>query len=404
MAANRHETKLAQQAVIQCSCGNRMLALTQHAGKRVKCSACGQVVVVAPQDDDQPQTTEQPDGISRATTIAAWSFVGVFALGSFFFLNVYSRSVDQRALALANEAKAIAERDTQAKQAHLQQLRLTANSNVERLFDEATEALEAGDIATSQRRVEETLATPHADNFVWSVQAKQLREQIQNAIDPARIHEALMGLSDEDFQQLRENGTMPPQLLTNYVALNRRAVELVKADIEGVAKTRDAPRLAKLEKERAELEKQREREKEAFAKLQQREKENAPPINLIQKKVPQKGGTWEAFNRECGQTAYSSNQVRAEALFAKNWQGKTVDWTGTVVAIQQSTFGSYIITCKMPDSGSLVSDVSYKLPEKFREKFRDSVLKLSKGDAIRFQGTIVRQGGVLLDHVVEYDE
>lgn len=270
MATNNDRTELAQQIVVQCSCGKRMLALTQHVGKRVKCSACGHAIVVTPQDEDQPRTTEQPEGTSRAGIIAAWSFVGVFAIGSFVFLNLYSRSLDQAAVVAANEAKAIAERDMQARQDHEQQLRRIANANVETLFGEAIEALEADDITTSQRKVEEALAVRHADA---ALHVKKLDEQIKNTTDPARIHETLMGLSDENFQQLRENGTMPQQLLTNYLALNRRAVELVKADIERVAEIRDAPRLAKLEKERAELEKERQREKEELAKLQEREKQ-----------------------------------------------------------------------------------------------------------------------------------
>lgn len=245
MAGNIEETKLAEQVVVQCSCGKRMLALTRHVGKRVKCSACGHAVVVTPQDEDQPQTTEQSDGTSRAGIIAAWSFVGVFALSSFVLLNLYSRSLDQAAVVAANEAKAIAERDTQARQAHEQQLRRIANANVETLFDEAIEALEADDITTSQRKIEEALAVRHSDA---AFHVRKLSDQIKNTTDPARIHETLMDLSDEGFQQLREVGTMPQQLVTNYLVLNRRAVELVKADIERVAEIRDAPRLAKLEK------------------------------------------------------------------------------------------------------------------------------------------------------------
>lgn len=282
-----------------------------------------------------------------------------------------------------NQIKLSAENEAKLRP---QRIRDDANSKVSVLFDEAIEALEAGDIATSQRKLEEALATPNADNLARSVQAKKLSEQIQNATNPFRIHEALLGLSDDDFQQLRDNGTMPPRMITDYVALNRRAVELVKADIAGVAKTRDAPRLAKLEKERAELRKRLEKEK-----LRQQ----------AIKKVAQKGGTWQAFNAECGLQAITNNEVKSEALFAKNWQEKTVDWNGKVVSVTRRPFGGgYAIMCKMPGSDSLISDVYYSVPA----TMQDWVESLKKGMTVRIQGKIVSQGGAITNHMIDYEE
>ncbi|MEQ1936269.1 MAG: hypothetical protein ABL962_20635 [Fimbriimonadaceae bacterium] len=140
-------------------------------------------------------------------------------------------------------------------------------------------------------------------------------------------------------------------------------------------------------------EEQREKEMRELIAARKRKEEAAPLIN--QKKVAQQGGSWEAFNRECGLTASSSNQVRAEALFAQNWQGKTVDWEGTVVL-----FGGYSIMCKMPRSTSIVSDVSYIVPA----TMRDRVLSISKGDKIRIQGKIESQGGAITNHTIKSDK
>ena len=149
--------------------------------------------------------------------------------------------------------------------------------------------------------------------------------------------------------------------------------------------------------------KDEQRKKEELAKLRQREKVELAQLQQQRQRQDlaklRQGGTWAAFNAECGLQAVSNNQVKSETLFAKNWEGKTVDWNGTVVSVTQSG-GGYAIMCKMPGSTSLISDVYYRVPATMRVW----VMSLQKGKTVRIQGKIASQGGAITDHIIEYEE
>lgn len=152
-------------------------------------------------------------------------------------------------LGLAQEKLDAASKTPNATElAPIHQLRTRiANAKVEVLITEATKALNNGDIETGKEKVQHALAVLHADALT---EARKLDQQISNTTDPTRIRIALMELSDEAFQQLKNSGTMPAQMLSGYQGLDRRTAELAMADLKQVAEVRENRRLAQLEAER----------------------------------------------------------------------------------------------------------------------------------------------------------
>jgi hypothetical protein len=129
-----------------------------------------------------------------------------------------------------------------------------ANAKVDALVGEATEALKAGDIDTGSKKVQAALAVPHADNLS---EASSVQQQIRYATDPDRVWLALMGLPDEVFLRLEEDGAIPTQLLSGYEVLDARAADLTLAQIEQVAAARDKRRQAELAAQKQRQEEQR---------------------------------------------------------------------------------------------------------------------------------------------------
>lgn len=134
-----------------------------------------------------------------------------------------------------------------ADEAEQRRLANEANAKVEALVFDATNALKVGDIDAAKEKVRAALAIRYANDFA---KPRKLAQQIGNATDPSRIRAALMELTDEAFQQLRQSGTLPPQMTSGYEALDLRTAELARPEVEQVAQARENRRLAQLEAER----------------------------------------------------------------------------------------------------------------------------------------------------------
>ncbi len=126
-----------------------------------------------------------------------------------------------------------------------------ANAQVAALGAEATDAINAGDLAAAKQKIQEALAVPNAHSLTDVI---KLDLQITNSTDLTRIREILLELSDEAFQQLKNGGAMPAQLLSGYQALDARTGELAIAAFEEVAELRKGRRLAQLDAERKQQE------------------------------------------------------------------------------------------------------------------------------------------------------
>jgi hypothetical protein len=165
-----------------------------------------------------------------------------------------------------------------AKQAaeEAEQRRLTneANAKVGPLVAEAEAALRVGDIAAARRQLQGASTIQHANAFA---EVRRLQQQIDTATDSARIHTALLQVSDEAFQQFRERGTLPAEMQSGYGVLDRPTAELAKAVVGQVAQERENRRLAQLEAERKRQEEMAQRAAEEKNKLE------AARANLEQK-------------------------------------------------------------------------------------------------------------------------
>ena len=107
--------------------------------------------------------------------------------------------------------------------------------------------------------------------------------------------------------------------------------------------------------------------------------------------------SWAQFHKYCGQ----QNIMNKENF--KSVQGVEVVWRGTIYAGREDagvkdsrSHAPKIIQVKMPNSKSLLSDVTLRLP-KGSEKIYGP---MKKGDNIVFKGTIGYLGSKLNDHIV----
>ncbi len=107
--------------------------------------------------------------------------------------------------------------------------------------------------------------------------------------------------------------------------------------------------------------------------------------------------TWAQYQKYCGQ-----QNIQNKHNFSRIKDAE-VTWSGTVyqVAKDAGLEGSHshapkIIKVQMPNSKSLLSDVTLRLP-KGTEKIYEN---LKKGDNIVFRGKIAYMGSKLNDHIV----
>ena len=107
--------------------------------------------------------------------------------------------------------------------------------------------------------------------------------------------------------------------------------------------------------------------------------------------------TWKQYQKYCGQ-----QNIQNKHNFARI-RGAQVTWSGTVYQITKDAgmednrnHAPKIIKVQMPNSKSLLSDVTLRLP-KGSEKIYGN---MKKGDKIIFRGKISYIGSKLNDHIV----
>jgi tetratricopeptide (TPR) repeat protein len=146
---------------------------------------------------------------------------------------------------------AIAERERAAAQNASQESRRQwledrAQSDVEELLEKAQLALDAGDIEAAVEKIERALTVSNARNLEA---AKRLDRQIRVATDAGSFRDALMDVSDAEFERLKTEGVIPEQINSHYLALNRSIEQLADAEVENVAEAREQRRLVRLQEE-----------------------------------------------------------------------------------------------------------------------------------------------------------
>ena len=106
---------------------------------------------------------------------------------------------------------------------------------------------------------------------------------------------------------------------------------------------------------------------------------------------------WKAYLKYCGPQNIQSKQNFVPL------KGVTVTWEGTIYAIREdagvkdsNNHAPKIIQVKMPDSGSLLSDVTLRLPKDSGKIYGS----MKKDDKIVFRGKIGYLGSKLNDHII----
>lgn len=107
--------------------------------------------------------------------------------------------------------------------------------------------------------------------------------------------------------------------------------------------------------------------------------------------------TWAQYQKYCGQQNIQ-NKHNFERI-----QNAEVTWTGTIYQIVKdaglegsNSHAPKIIKVQMPNSKSLLSDVTLRLPRNTEKIYEN----MKKGDKIIFRGKIAYIGSKLNDHIV----
>jgi predicted RNA-binding Zn-ribbon protein involved in translation (DUF1610 family) len=243
-----------QRIIVQCSCGKRLAASHEHAGKRTKCPSCGKPIIVrvaAPAQSNQrnAETGDNKPGMSKRTLVALWSSVGLFALGCVLFLLWYSHSARQAKIATANGriSLAVAEandwlgaekrsddgatieqgladalkdllatekgngeavmsqvrqrREQVAEHARIAQAQRKATA----LFDEAKRLLDGTQIAEATALLQQYVADPNA---VEPAQAQRLLSEVEMAVSDSLILNTLVAMNDASFERVKVDGVI----------------------------------------------------------------------------------------------------------------------------------------------------------------------------------------------------
>jgi len=328
MATNTGNPSNPQRIAIQCSCSKRLAALPQHAGKRLKCPACGQAVVVPAMSSRQTvpvalHVEDESEGMSRKTLVAMWSFVGVFALGCVVFLVWHSHSSHQAKIAAANErisqaiaaanewvagqssvdgeaierqlAGALKDEDATEKgngDAVLSQVRqrrqqLAEQARIEQaqrrataIFNDAKREIDAKRVTEAITLLRKYVADPHATE---QGEAQRLLAEAETAVSDMLTLDALVVMNDAAFERAKTAGTIDDGKVTHPVLLGVRS-ETIQRNLDKAAqrraemkvveeKRREAERVAAMERRQQE-EQRRQAEEARIRAKQQRQAES----------------------------------------------------------------------------------------------------------------------------------
>lgn len=306
-----------ERMVFQCRCGRRFAALPEHAGTRVKCPTCGQMVPVpeslGPTSAASASIRREPERISRNVLIALWSMVGVVALLAVLIVGTYSASSRRAKTAAANEQVAHAvttaqqwidgdlsldgetveqqllealadERATERRsgQSVLAQVRkrrqeLAELARVKRaqqhaaaILDNAMAEMEAQNIHEALALLNDYIDDPHATE---AARAQQLLEEAETAVSDEVTRAALSALSDAELDRVRRTGVLDDGKVMHPALVRIRNNTIKRSLVEEMHK-REQIRQDKQRREAERLAEARRREEERLAELRrERERE-----------------------------------------------------------------------------------------------------------------------------------
>lgn len=133
----------------------------------------------------------------------------------------------------------------------------------------------------------------------------------------------------------------------------------------------------------------------------------APPagIDAIQR-TEVTSASWEDFTQDCGFKSYLGNPIHVTMAFNEKYKNRTFHWEGSVHRVEEgfnlfgwSQRGAVIVRMKPAQFPSKdLPDLALVYSE--REKVRDNVRKLKRGDSFGFVATMVEVGKRGAPHVM----
>jgi hypothetical protein len=301
---------------VLCSCGKRLSAPPQHAGKRMKCPVCGQPVVVAATPPPSPMVTVpqvsiEPKGMSKSTLITLWSLCGVFTIGCVLILVWYSHASHEADISAANNRvvqsiaaandwiagkssldgesieqdlayalndKGVTEKENgevllnqvrqrrkqladEARAKHAQQQATARFNNAKSMIDnkQVSEA-----IPLLRKYVDDPDATETAD-------AKNLLAEAEMAVSDSIAVDTLTAIDDAAFDRVKAGGVFNDGKVTRPVLVAILG-ETIRKNLDAAAQRREENRIAEVKRERAEQLAATERHRQ---EVEQRNKEDA---------------------------------------------------------------------------------------------------------------------------------
>ncbi|HRW55112.1 MAG TPA: hypothetical protein P5081_19750 [Phycisphaerae bacterium] len=152
-----------------------------------------------------------------------------------------------------------------ADEAERARLTTEANQKVSELVATAIQKLKAGDVDSAKQSAEAATRVPHA---TANYKASQIVGMINRATDVNAVRKIMMDLRDEEFQILKNEQRLPPQLSSGYDVLDKLTKEIAVAQAESVATAREQRRLAAIQAQK-DAEERAKREAEAARKAEE---------------------------------------------------------------------------------------------------------------------------------------
>lgn len=110
--------------------------------------------------------------------------------------------------------------------------------------------------------------------------------------------------------------------------------------------------------------------------------------------------SWEQFLADCGLDAQEANEAKTERSFREKYKGNAIEWEGVIDSVRENPLGEdFLVGVRMSPTQSKLggSDLTLSADKELEEQ----LLALKKGQKVRFCGTLRKQGGRILDHIIE---
>ncbi len=299
IAVNSNPIGNSERIAVECPCGKRLSASSQHVGKRVKCPSCGQAIVIAvtpvpPTISASPSTTSASSSTTddsktkKPTIVLVLSLTAaLISIGGVLFLAWRSIAVHEAKTAEANgrvsqavttarewmDGKSEIDFETIDKQLQnaingeyatqksngqsvLEQIRAKHTQEVEgariaRLRKEAEELFDKAKQEIDAKRVQEALdlLRKYLDdpNATEKSDAQELYAEAHITVSDNFTIDSLIAMTEDDFRRAETAEAIDDGKVKTPVLLGVRA-ETIRKNLEKAKAHRETKRLAELDR------------------------------------------------------------------------------------------------------------------------------------------------------------